>query len=92
MVVRRQTKELRSSAPWGSGVLWAGEWNTMAEGTWEKVWTCRRGKMPLLGKVRQGGADHHRKHPAMERVHAGRRSEDGAALAQAMWARNFLLV
>ena len=44
-----------------SGVLWAGEWNTMAEGTWEKVWTCRRDKAPFLGRVRVGEADLHRK-------------------------------
>ena len=25
------------------------EGNTMAEGTQEKVWTCKRGKVPLLG-------------------------------------------
>ena len=55
--------------PWGgNGVLWAGEGNTMAEGTWEKVWTCRRGKVPLLGKVRGGGGDRHRKPPVPERV------------------------
>ena len=40
----------------------------MAEGTWEKVWTCRRGKVPLLGKVRGGGVDRHRKPPVPERV------------------------
>ena len=27
---------------------WAKEGNAMAEGTWEKVWTPRRGKMALL--------------------------------------------
>ena len=29
----------------------------LAEGTREKVWTCRRGKTPLLGREREGGAD-----------------------------------
>ena len=48
-------------------MLWAGEWNDMTEGNWEKIWACRRGKVPLLGRVRGGGADHHRKllHPSM---------------------------
>ena len=47
--------------PWGlrSDVPWAGEWNAMAEGNWEKVWACRRSKVPLLCKVR-GGANCHR--------------------------------
>ena len=27
----------------------------MAEGTREKVWTHRRGKVPLLGRAREGG-------------------------------------
>ena len=45
---------------WGSSVLWAGEWNAMAEGTWEKVQAHRRSKVPLLGWVRGEGEDHHR--------------------------------
>ena len=47
----------------GSSVLWAGEWNFMAEGTWGKVWDCRRSKVPLLNRVREGGVDHHRNLP-----------------------------
>ena len=31
-------------------MLWAGEWNATAEGTWEKVWAHRRSKLPLLGR------------------------------------------
>ena len=38
-------------------MLLAVEWNAMAEGTWEKVWVRKRGKMPLLGRVRGGGVD-----------------------------------
>ena len=46
-----QPKMLRSGVPWvGEGVLWAGEWNTTAERTWEKVWAYRRSKAPLLGR------------------------------------------
>ena len=33
----------------------AKEGNTTAEGTWEKVWTCRRGKAPLLGRGEKEG-------------------------------------
>ena len=52
----------------GKGVLLAGEWNTMAEGNWEKVWACKRNKAPLLERVRGGGGpNHHRNLPA----HAG---------------------
>ena len=40
---------------------WAEEGNATAEGTREKVWTCRRGKVPLLGRARGGGTDHYRK-------------------------------
>ena len=43
-----------------SGVLWAGEWNAMAEGTQEKVWACRKSKVPLLGSARGGEADCHK--------------------------------
>ena len=36
-------------------MLWAGEWNAMAEGTWEKIWARRRSKVTLLGRVRGRG-------------------------------------
>ena len=39
----------------GSGMLRAGEWKAMAEGTWEKIWTCRRGKVPLVGRGEEEG-------------------------------------
>ena len=45
-------------------MLQAGEWNTMVEGTWEKVWAHRRSKVLFLGKTRGGGADNHRNLPA----------------------------
>ena len=45
---------------------WVGEENTMVEGTQEKVQTCRRGKAPLLGRVRGEGVDCHRKLPSPE--------------------------
>ena len=41
----------------------------MAEGTLEKVWILRRGKAPLLGRVREG-VDHHMKCPTPEHAHA----------------------
>ena len=62
---------------------WAGEWNAMAEGTWEKVWASRRSKAPLLGRERGGGADHHRNLPALAGRHAHRFSEGGTPLLQA---------
>ena len=34
---------------------WAKEGNTMEEGSQEKVWTCRRGKAPLLGRGEEKG-------------------------------------
>ena len=37
----------------------AGEWKTTAKRTWEEVWAHRRNKMPLLGRARGGGEDHH---------------------------------
>ena len=40
---------------------WAEKWNAMTEGTWEKVQAHRRGKSPLLGRMRGGGAGYHRK-------------------------------
>ena len=39
----------------------AWEWKATAEGTGEKVRTCRRGKAPLLGRQRGRGPDPHRK-------------------------------
>ena len=40
---------------------WTKEGNDMAEGTQEKVQTCRREKVPLLGRMREGGVGCHRK-------------------------------
>ena len=60
-------------------MLWAREWNTTVEGTWEEVWVCRRSKAPLLRRVRRGGVDHHRNLTA----HVCGLSEDGAPLMQA---------
>ena len=34
---------------------WAKKWNTMTEGTWEKVWTHRRNKAPLMGRGEEDG-------------------------------------
>ena len=34
---------------------WAKEWNATAEGTQEKFWTRRRGKVPLLGGGEEEG-------------------------------------
>ena len=56
----------------------------MAEGTWEKVCAHWRGKAPLLGRARGGGADCHRKLPSLDCAHACRRSEGRAALAKSM--------
>ena len=44
----------------------AEEGNARAEGNQEKVWIHRRGKVPLLGKARGGGAGRDRKLPARE--------------------------
>ena len=44
----------------GSGTLRAGEWKAMAEKTWEKVQT-RSVKALLLGRMRGGRVDRHRK-------------------------------
>ena len=41
----------------------------MAEGTWEKILTHRRGKVPLSGRARGGGVDCHRKLPELGCVH-----------------------
>ena len=57
-------------AVWGqpeglrSGIPWTGEQNTTDEGTQEEVWAHRRSKVPLLGRARGGGVDHHRNLPA----------------------------
>ena len=59
----------------------AEEGNATAEGTWEKVWTCRRSKTPLLGRARGRGVEGHRK-LCTERAQR-RLSEGEAALAQA---------
>ena len=61
-------------------MLQAGEQNTVAKGTQGGGLGPRRSKAALLGRVRGGGADHHRKLP----WHAFGVSEGGAALAQAM--------
>ena len=75
----------------GSGTSRVGEGNAKTEGTQEKVWTCRRGKAPLLGKVREG-PDHHRKLPALEHAHAV-----GSRMTGRLWNRlrvvkNLLLI
>ena len=36
-------------------MLRAGEWKAKTEGTWEKIWTCRRDKVPLLGRGEEEG-------------------------------------
>ena len=36
-------------------MLRAGEWKATAEETLEKVWTCRRGKAPLLQRGEEEG-------------------------------------
>ena len=72
----------------GNSTPWVGEGNTKADGTQEKVWTCRKIKVPLLGRVRRGGVDYHRKHPLLEHMHACGLSDGGMALAQAMGSKN----
>ena len=67
---------------WENGTLGSGG-GYQVRGKREKVWTYRRGKVPLLGKTREGVAYCHRKLPVPEAVHkASRLSEGGAALAQ----------
>ena len=39
----------------GSNTLRAGEWKATTEGTWEKVWTHRRDKVPVLGRGEEEG-------------------------------------
>ena len=36
------------------------EISTTAEGTQEEVWALKRNKVPLLGRARGGGVDHHK--------------------------------
>ena len=64
----------------------------MAEGTWEKVWTHRRSKAPLLGRGRGGGVDIHRnlsEHVCTQALRALSASGAGyvwrEATCQAMW-------
>ena len=65
-----------------SSASWAEERNATTEGTWEKVWTRRRGRVLLLGRARGGEVDHHRKLPAPEHAHVPG-SQGRAVLAQA---------
>ena len=53
-------------------MLWAWVWSTRAEGTQEEIWDCRRSRVPLPGRVRGGGADHHRNLPARLQALKGR--------------------
>ena len=39
----------------GSNTLRAGEWKATTEGTWEKIWTLRRDKVPVLGRREEEG-------------------------------------
>ena len=36
-------------------MLRAGEWKATTEGTWEKIWTHRRDKVPVLGRGEEEG-------------------------------------
>lgn len=36
-------------------MLRAAEWKATTEGTWEKVWTHRRDKVPVLGRGEKEG-------------------------------------
>ena len=73
-------------------MLWAGEWNTITEGTWEKVRTCRRDKAPFLGRVRVGGADRHRKLLVPEDACVAAGSQREGQLWHRLWAvRSHLL-
>lgn len=40
----------------GSNTLRAGVWKATIEGIWEKIWTCRRDKVPVLGRGEEGQA------------------------------------
>jgi len=39
----------------GSNMLRAGEWKATTEGPWEKIWTHRRDKVPVLGRGEEEG-------------------------------------
>ena len=67
-------------------MLHSGKWNARAEGTWEKIWTHSRGKVPLLGRVRGGEADFHRKLPVPEHVHVPVGSQRAGLLWHRLWA------
>ena len=68
----------------------AEEGNASVEGIREKVQIRRRGKVPLLGSTKRGGAEHHRKLPAPEYAHARGLLEGGAALAQVTGSKKTL--
>ena len=36
-------------------MLRAVEWKAITEGTWEKIWTLRRDKAPMLGRGEEEG-------------------------------------
>ena len=56
LAVWGQPEGLRSSVPWaGEQCAMTGEWNAMAERTWEEVWAFKRSKEPLLWRAREGG-------------------------------------
>ena len=42
---------------WGSSMPWAEEQNATAKGTQEEVLTCRRSRVPFLGRERGGVVD-----------------------------------
>ena len=91
LVIWRQPKGLRSSVP-QMGEQYTGERYARAEGTWEKVQTHRRGKMPLLGRAR-GGADRHRKLLVPECAHMPMGSQRAGQLWHTLpVARSYLLV
>ena len=66
----------------GVVTLRAAEWKTIAEGTPEKVRTCRRGKAPLLRRMRVGGVGRHRKLLALQHAHTHQLSDVGASPLQ----------
>ena len=74
----------------GSGTPQVEEGNATAEGTQVKFQTYRRGKSPLLGRVRGGGAGQHRILPELQHAYACRVSEGGVALAQARGSKKLL--
>ena len=64
----------------------------MAEGTGEKVQTHRRGKSPLLERVRGGGVDCQRKLPAPECVLMPMGSQRAGRLWCRLWVAKSLLL